>query len=109
MPAQHFGKHAAKIGGDGEVTPVVPLLGRETGPPPVDAAAPDRPTEHEHGVAVAVIGSAAAILDHRPAELRHGEYDDVVHAIAEVAHQGGKTAGEIVQPGCQLAGGRTLI
>ena len=52
---------------------------------------------------MAVIGSAIAVLGHRPSELRHRQHHDVRHAIAEVAHERGDAAGEVVEPGRDLA------
>src|SRR5258708_11601439 len=106
MAAHNFGEYAAEVGRDGEVAPVVALFAREPGPAPVDLPAADvLSTDDHHGVAVAMVGAAVAVLGDGPAKLAHRQDDDVGHAIAEVPRQGGKAAREIVEAARQLSGG----
>src|ERR1051326_8182715 len=55
----------AEIGRDREVAPVVALLDREAGPPPVHFSAANAAADDHHRVAVPVIGAAVAVLAHR--------------------------------------------
>ncbi len=65
---------------------------RQARPLAVDLAALDAAADHEHGVAMPVIGAAAAVLRHCPAELRHGQDDGVGHSIAKVLGESGDAA-----------------
>ena len=58
---------------------------------------------------MAVIGAAAAVLAHRPAELRHRQHDGVGHAIAQIGDQRGDRAREVVEARRQLPLRRALV
>src|SRR5258708_28712237 len=110
MAAHDFGEYAAEVGGDGEVPPVVALFAREPGPAPVDLPAADvLSTDDHHGVAVAMVGAAVAVLGDGPSKLAHRQNDDVGHAIAEVPREGREAAREIVEAPRKLAGGGSLV
>src|SRR5713101_6903507 len=81
----HLGEELAEVGRDRQVAPFEELLGREPGPPTVDAAAEHGAAQHQHGGAMAVVGAAVAVLAHGPAEFGHGEHEHILHAFTEVA------------------------
>ena len=58
----NFAEDLAEVGGDGEVAAFVELLVVQAGPAAVDFAAFDLAAEDEHGVGVAVVGAAGAVL-----------------------------------------------
>lgn len=69
MPHRHLGEEISKVSGDLKVAPLEELLARDAGPPPMDLAATDWSTKHQHCGGVAVVRPAIAILLHRAAEL----------------------------------------
>ena len=99
----------AEVGGDGEIAPVVPLFDRKARPLAVHAAAAHAAANHQHRVAVAVIGPAVAVLIHGAAKLRHRQHDRVRHAIAEVGDERGDAAREVVEAAGELALCRALV
>ena len=56
-----------------------------------------------------MIGAAGSVLAHGPAELRHGENDDVVHPVAKVAVEGCETIPKILQTIRELAARVALV
>src|SRR5918993_1553136 len=84
MLDQHLGKHVPEIRRYGEIATFETLLDAQSRPRAIDVTAFDAAADHEHGVAVPVVGAAAAILRHRPSELRHRQDDGVRHSITEV-------------------------
>src|SRR5438876_7075517 len=80
----HLGEYVAKIGGHRQVTPIEAMLRRQTGPSAVDTAPFDRSADHEHGIAMSVVGTTIAVFGDGATELRHREHHDVGHAIAEI-------------------------
>src|SRR5688572_10325067 len=109
MPAHHLVEYGPEIGGDRQVAAVVALLSRQPGPAAVDLATLDPGAEDHHRVAVAVIGAAIAVFGDRAPELGHRENDDVLHPVAEIAHQGGDAAAEVVQAIGELPGRGPLV
>src|SRR3954470_2199138 len=71
-----FAEDVAEIGGDGEVPVLVELFGGEAGPAAVDFASVDGTSENEHGVGVAVVGAAVAVLFGGAAKFGHGDEDN---------------------------------
>src|SRR5437867_4244914 len=65
MADENLAEHVAKICRHGEIAAVVPLLDGEPRPLAVHAAAAHAAADDDHRVAVAVIGSAVAVLAHR--------------------------------------------
>src|SRR5262245_59704789 len=110
MPADDLVEDAAEVGGHSQIPAVVALLAGEAGPAAVDPAAADvLAADDEHRVAVPVVGSAVAVLGHRAPELAHRHDDDVAHAIAEIADEGGDAAAEVVEASAELPRGRSLV
>src|SRR5688572_29258262 len=103
MAAGDLREESPEVGGDGEIAPVEELLALESGPAAVDFATSNVAPEGEHGGGVAVVGAAVAVLEHRAAELRHGEDHDVAHTVAEVLGEGGEGGAEIAQTVGELA------
>ena len=99
----HFAEHLAEIRGDRQVAAFVELLVVEAGPAAVDLAALHVAAEHKHGVGVAVVGAAGAVLARGAAELRHGDERDVLRVVAQVAPEGGDAGGESREPVGELA------
>src|SRR6476469_11126635 len=67
MPHEHFGKHIAEVGGHGQIARVVALVRRQPGPPAVNLPAAHVAADDEHGVAMAMVGAAIAVLGDRAA------------------------------------------
>ena len=109
MAVEDFPEHVTEVGRDGEVATLVALLTPEAGPLAVDTSAPDAPADDHHGVAVPVIGASIAVLTHRSPEFRHRQDNRVGHAIAQVLHESGKAAREVVEPDGKLSLCRALI
>src|SRR5436190_2309482 len=108
MASNDLVEDAAEVRRHGEVAPVVALFAGQTGPFAVHLAAADAlPADDEHGVAVAVIGAAVAVLGDRPPELAHRQDDDVLHPIAEVARERGDALAEVGEPLRELADRRS--
>jgi hypothetical protein len=97
MSVHDLGKDRAEVGGDGEVSSFVALLRRESRPSAVDLSSAYRSADDHHRVAMPVIGSAVPVLHDRASELGHRQNHYVLHAIAEVAHERGQTASQIVE------------
>src|SRR5262245_1296884 len=102
MADDNFAEHVAEIGRHGEVAPVVALFPGQPWPSAVDAAAAHVAADHEHGVAVAVIRAAIAVLTDGAAEFRHGEDNSLFHPIAEIGDERGDAPAEVVEPRRQL-------
>src|SRR6185503_7104030 len=109
MFSHHLREDRSEIGGEREIPAFVELFGFQTRPPAVDLAAVHVTTDHEEAACVTVVGSAAAVLPRRPAELRHREDDDVRHAIAEVRHERVDRLRKIVEPRRELTRRATLV
>src|SRR5215468_11291404 len=67
-------QHVAEVSRHLKVAGAVELLGAQARPLAVDLATGDVATEHEHRVAMTVVGAAAAVLGRAPPELAH-RYD----------------------------------
>ena len=109
MPHDQLGEHIAEVGRDRQIAAVVALLGRQAGPASVDVAALHRAAQHEHRVAVPVVGAAAAVLRHGAAKLRHGHDHGVGHAVAEVERERGQPAREVVEAIGDLTRGAAFV
>src|SRR5262249_17770165 len=109
VAAHDFIEDASEVGRDGEVASLVALLWRKPWPPAVDPSASHAAADDHHRVAVPVVRAAVAVLHDGAAELRHREDHDVLHAIAEVAHERGDAVGQIVEPRGQEARRRSLV
>jgi hypothetical protein len=81
----------------------------EAGPAAVDFAAFDGAAEDEHGVGVAVVGAAGAVLARGAAEFGHGDQGDVFGIVAHVAPEGGDGGGELAQAVGELAVDAALV
>src|SRR6202521_6223823 len=75
----------------------------EAGPLAVDLSAFYFAAHYEHAVGVAVIGAAIAVFFGSAAELAHGNYYDVLHAVAHVLMKGGQRLAEVFQQIGELA------
>src|SRR5436190_18538458 len=71
--------------------------------------AADTAANDEHGVAMTVIRAAVAVFVHGAPELRHRQYHDVRHAIAEIADERRNAARQIVEPTGKLTLDRSLV
>ena len=81
----------------------------EAGPFAVDFAAFDLAAEDEHGVGVAVVGAAGAVLVGGAAEFGHGDKGDVFGVGAHVAPEGGYGIGEVTEAIGELAFDAALV
>ena len=97
MVGNDLPKHGPEIGSQGEVAAFVEVVGAESRPFAVDFAALHRAAQHKHAVRVAVIGAAIAVFVRGAAELRHGDDDDVVHAVAHVLRESGERLPKVPQ------------
>src|SRR5262249_14101757 len=89
---------------------LVTLLAREARPTAVHPPAFHVLTaDDEHGIAVAVIRAAVAVLGDGSAELTHRENARVAHPIPEIARERCAPPTEIVQPLRVLSDGVALI
>src|SRR4029453_2062027 len=93
-----FVEEVAEVGGDGEVAAFEALLGGQAGPAAVDSAAANGAAQDEHRGGVTVAGAPVAVLGNRAAELGHRQDDDLAHAVADVACEGGQGRTELAQP-----------
>src|SRR5262249_20240437 len=80
--------HATKIGAQREIAAFVELLGSQSRPLAVDAAATHRAADHKHCVGVTVVSPTVAIFPHRAAEFRHGDDHGVFCQVAQVNPKG---------------------
>src|SRR4029077_9254788 len=103
MLLNDLAEDAAKVGGDGEVAPLIKLAVVQTRPFRIDLATLDVATHHEHAVGVAVVGATVAVLVRGAAELRHAEEDDVRHLVAHVLMERGEALAEVAQQIRKLA------
>src|SRR5262245_26800752 len=106
---ENLREDVAEVRGDREVAAIVALLGCESRPFAVNASSAHVAADDQHGVPVPVIGAAVAVFLQRAPELRHGEDHGVGHAIAQVDHERGDAAREIVEAIAQLTLRRSLI
>ncbi len=104
-----FAEHVAEVGRQSEVAPVVEFVGVESRPLAVNFPAARRAADDEHGVGVAVVGAAVAVLSCRAPELRHREDHHVVHARAEVCVEGVDAARKFRQTRRELAARAALV
>ena len=109
MSNDDLAKQVAEIGGDLEVSTLEPIVGLESRPCPIHAAAADAAAEQEDGIPVTVVGATVAVLRDRATEFRHGEDDNVVETLAEVERQCVDPPREIVEPTGELAGCATFV
>ena len=74
----------AKVGSDREVSAFVELARFKTRPAPVNVAAFHRAAEHEHDVAMPVIGATVSVFTRGATKLRAHHQANVTQAIAHV-------------------------
>src|SRR3954467_12786733 len=65
----YLAEDIAEVCGQGQVAPFIKLARFEAGPLPIDTSAAHAVADDEHGVGVAVIRPARAVLARRPTEL----------------------------------------
>ena len=95
-------QHGAKVGGDGEIAPLVELRRSETGPITINPAAIDGAAQYPDDVAVAVIGAPVAVFPKGAAEFRQDDDDGVLPGLTRPAGEGGETLAERAQTIGQL-------
>src|SRR5215471_8820455 len=104
MPRDQLAEHVAKVRSDRQIATFVELFLLQSRPLAVNLATADRTAQHEHHAAVAMVGSVIAVLLRSPPELRHGNNNDILHAVAHVRAKGGQCAAELTEQAVQLAG-----
>src|SRR5262245_12912924 len=97
-----FAQHGTEVGGHLEVPFLKKLFRFQTGPPAIDPSAANRPSQQEHHVAVAVVGTVVAIFGSGSAKLRHRDDDDVFHAVSHIARERRKRITELLEKLRQL-------
>jgi len=102
VTTDQFAEHIAKVGRYGEIALLEKLFGLQAWPAAVNIASFYRTAQHEHDIAVAMIGAGIAILFHRAAELRHRDEYDILHSITHVANESGERRPELSQHIIQL-------
>src|SRR4026208_2106449 len=101
MAANDFSEDGPEVCCDGEIAAFVALFRCEAGPPSVDFSTAHGATDDHHRIPVTMVRSPVAVLRYSTPELRHRKNHDVLHAIAEVAHESGDAAREIIESGRQ--------
>ena len=105
MAREDFGAHGAVVRGQIEVSALIKDFGRKARPAAVDLAAAHASAEHEHDIAVTVVGAAVAVFPRGTAKLGHGYQNDVLHPIAQILIERRKPVAEFFQAIGQLPGG----
>src|SRR6185503_15608839 len=95
--ADDLREYRAEVSRQREIATLVELLGLEPRPSAEHALPVHVAADHEERRRVAVVRPAIAVLTRGATELRHREYHDVRHAIAEIAHERRDRLGEVVQ------------
>lgn len=87
MPGQHIRKDVAELNGRSNIAPAIEIglrkPARPAGGPVIQSALDATPDKKPHG-RFAMVCSPTGILPHRPAELRAGEHDHIVHQRAKI-------------------------
>src|SRR5438094_8457483 len=84
VTGDQLSQDVAEIGGQCQVAAFVELFLFQAGPSAVNLAAFDAAPDYEHAVGMAVVGTAVTVFARRAAELRHGDYNHIRHAIAHI-------------------------
>src|SRR5262245_43874146 len=97
MAVDDFGEDGTEVRRHRQVASLIALLPLEPRPAPINLSTSHRAADDHHRVAMPMIGPTIPVLHDRATELRHGQHDDVLHAIAEVTHERGHAARQIVE------------